>query len=177
MLEFLSPKAMTNNEQHVTLRNNKYRHMKSLFLSLFIVLLVSCNSDDTIPKDYTIENEQEIVDYIAEYDLNATATGSGLYYVIDEVGTGGFPSSSANVTVIYKGYYTNGNVFDPGNPDGISFGLNQVISGWTEGIPYFKKGSKGMLLIPAHLGYGSSNRNSIPGGSVLLFDIELKSIN
>jgi FKBP-type peptidyl-prolyl cis-trans isomerase FkpA len=151
--------------------------MKALFLSMFVVLFVSCGSDDSTLKDYTAENEQDIVDYIAENNLNATATGSGLYYVIDEAGTGGFPTSSSNVTVIYKGYYTNGNVFDPGNPDGISFSLNQVISGWTEGITYFNEGAKGMLLIPAHLGYGSGNYNSIPGGSVLIFDIDLQSIN
>lgn len=152
--------------------------MKSLLLSMFIVLFVSCNSDsDSIPKDYTAQNEQEIVDYIAENNLNAEPTGTGLYYVITEAGTGEYPTSSSNVTVKYKGYYTNGNVFDPGNSDGISFGLNQVIAGWTEGIPLFKEGGKGMLLIPSHLGYGSANYNTIPGGSVLIFDIDLKSIN
>ncbi|MCX6297073.1 MAG: FKBP-type peptidyl-prolyl cis-trans isomerase, partial [Bacteroidetes bacterium] len=58
-------------------------------------------------------------------------------------------------------------------PEGITFGLNEVIKGWTEGIPYFKKGGKGKLIIPADLGYGSDDYNGIPGNSVLIFDIKL----
>ncbi len=81
------------------------------------------------------------------------------------------------MTVAYKGYYTNGNVFDQSKPEGISFGLQQVIKGWTEGIPFFKEGGSGMLLIPAHLGYGSFDYSSIPGGSVLIFDIKVIKVN
>lgn len=62
--------------------------------------------------------------------------------------------------------------------EGVSFGLSQVIAGWTEGIAYFKEGGSGMLLIPSHLGYGSlNNSNGIPGGAVLIFDIELISVD
>jgi FKBP-type peptidyl-prolyl cis-trans isomerase FkpA len=61
-----------------------------------------------------------------------------------------------NVTVAYKGSYTNGNVFDKSSDAGISFGLQQVIKGWTEGI-FFKEGGSGMLLVPSHLGYGSND--------------------
>jgi FKBP-type peptidyl-prolyl cis-trans isomerase FkpA len=68
-------------------------------------------------------------------------------------------------------------VFDQSNSAGISFGLNQVIKGWTEGIPYFKTGGNGILLVPAHLGYGSYDSNGIPGGSVLIFDVKLNSVN
>jgi FKBP-type peptidyl-prolyl cis-trans isomerase FkpA len=60
------------------------------------------------------------------------------YYVINEAGTELNPHASSNVTVAYKGYYTNGNVFDKSSDEGISFGLNQVIKGWTEGIPVAK---------------------------------------
>ena len=87
------------------------------------------------------------------------------------------PTTSDNVTVAYKGYFTNGEVFDQSDSDGISFGLGQVIPGWTEGITYFKEGGRGMLLIPSHLGYGNSGRGSIPGGAVLIFDVDLKSVN
>ena len=87
------------------------------------------------------------------------------------------PQSTANVRVAYKGYYTSGIVFDESTSNGISFNLQQVIKGWTEGIPYFKEGGTGKLFVPAHLGYGSTNRNGIPGGSVLIFDIHLIAIN
>jgi FKBP-type peptidyl-prolyl cis-trans isomerase FkpA len=48
-----------------------------------------------------------------------------------------------------------------------------VIRGWTE-VPYFKEGGSGILLVPAHLGYGNSDYSGIPGGSVLIFEVKLK---
>ena len=153
--------------------------MKSTLLALVSLLFVSCLSDNesSKPVDYTVQNEKEIVDYIAKNNLTATKTDSGLYYVVNEVGTGAQPTASSNVTVAYKGYFTNGNVFDQSNAAGISFGLNQVIKGWTEGIPYFKEGGNGVLLIPSHLGYGSNGSGPIPGGSVLIFDVKLIKVN
>ena len=154
--------------------------MKPFFLALFVVLFVSCNDDgddNCLTKDYSAENEQEIVDYIADNNLDATATGSGLYYVIDEQGNGAQPTSNSNVTVAYKGMYTNGGVFDESDEDGISFNLNQVIPGWTEGITYFKEGGTGLLLIPSKLAYGSCDFRGIPGGSVLVFEVNLISVN
>jgi len=153
--------------------------MKPLFFALFIVLFVSCNDDDEncLSKDYKVENEKEIVAYIADNNLDATASGSGLYYVIDEQGTGAQPTQDSNVTVAYKGSYTNGGIFDQSDEDGVSFDLNRVIPGWTEGIQYFKEGGNGLLLIPSHLAYGSCDYNGIPGGSVLIFEVNLISVN
>lgn len=127
--------------------------------------------------EFSATNDAQIAKYISDNQLNATKTESGLYYVIDEAGTGKQPTSTSNVTVAYKGYFTNKTVFDPGSTSGISLNLQQVIKGWTEGIPYFKEGGSGKLLIPATLGYGSYNYNSIPGGSVLIFDVKLISVN
>ena len=110
-------------------------------------------------------------------NLTAQRSDSGLYYVINEAGDGEQPTAASNVTVAYKGYFTNGNVFDQSKPEGISFGLNQVIKGWTEGIPYFKEGGSGILLVPAHLGYGNNDRDPIPGGSVLIFEVKLITVN
>ena len=153
--------------------------MKSTLLALVSLLFVSCLSDNEAskPVDYTVQNEKEIVDYIAKNKLTATKTDSGLYYVVTEAGTGAQPTASSNVTVAYKGYFTNGNVFDESKAEGISFGLNQVIKGWTEGIPFFKEGGNGVLLIPSHLGYGSNGSGPIPGGSVLVFNVKLIKVN
>lgn len=149
--------------------------MKYALFALVLMFFTSCSGDKEI--DYVAKNEKEITEYIAKNNLNAQKSDSGLYYVINEAGTGTQPTASSNVTVAYKGYYTNGSVFDESSSAGISFGLNQVIKGWTKGIPYFKVGGNGMLLVPAHLGYGSSDRNGIPGGSVLIFDVKLIKIN
>ena len=152
--------------------------MKQLLSTLLVLtLFISCSKDTETVTDYTAKNEQEIKDYLAKNNLTAQRSTSGLYYIINEQGTGTQPTAASNVTVAYKGYFTNGNVFDQSKAEGISFGLNQVIKGWTEGIPYFKTGGSGVLLVPAHLGYGSYNYGPIPGGSVLIFDVKLISVN
>lgn len=152
--------------------------MKQLLSTLLVLtLFISCSKDTKTVTDYTAKNEQEIKDYLAKNNLTAQRSTSGLYYIINEQGTGTQPTAASNVTVAYKGYFTNGNVFDQSKAEGISFGLNQVIKGWTEGIPYFKTGGSGVLLIPSHLGYGNTNNGPIPGGSVLIFDVKLISVN
>ncbi|WP_147675981.1 FKBP-type peptidyl-prolyl cis-trans isomerase [Algibacter pacificus] len=127
--------------------------------------------------NYKTENDQDILEYIEDNNLTAEKTGSGLYYIIDEEGTGAQPTESDNVTVAYKGYYTDGTVFDESDDSGVSFNLQQVIAGWTEGIPYFKEGGSGKLLVPAHLAYGNYYYNGIQAGSVLIFDVNLISVN
>jgi FKBP-type peptidyl-prolyl cis-trans isomerase FkpA len=152
--------------------------MKNLLAALVVVILfASCTKENNETVDYVSKNELEIKDYIAKNNLTAERTATGLYYVITNPGTGTQPTVTSKVTVAYRGYYINGTEFDKSDDAGISFGLNQVIKGWTEGIPYFKPGGSGMLLIPSHLGYGSYNYNGIPGGSVLIFDIKLISVN
>ena len=152
--------------------------MKYSLLTLVFIFFISCESDKKSEDiDYVAKNDQEITAYIAENNLEAQKSNSGLYYVINEEGTGAQPTATSNVTVAYTGYYLNGNVFDKSDANGISFGLQQVIKGWTEGIPYFKEGGSGILLVPAHLGYGNNNYSGIPGGSVLIFDVSLISVN
>ena len=151
--------------------------MKYSFLAIIAIFFMSCSKDSDEQVDYSTKNEAEIKAYIVENNLDAVRTDSGLYYVINEPGTGDQPTATSNVTVAYKGYYTNKTVFDKSTDAGVSFPLQRVIKGWTEGIPYFKEGGSGILLVPAHLAYGSNNYNGIPGGSVLVFDVKLISVN
>ncbi|HRA72251.1 MAG TPA: FKBP-type peptidyl-prolyl cis-trans isomerase, partial [Flavobacterium sp.] len=121
--------------------------MKNFLSALLILtLFISCTKDNNSIVDYTAKNEQEIKDYIAKNNLTAQRSNTGLYYIITEPGTGTQPTATSNVTVAYKGYFTNGTVFDQSSASGVSFGLNEVIKGWTEGIPYFKAGGNGMLF-------------------------------
>lgn len=152
--------------------------MKYTLTTFILIIFLSCSSDTKKTEtDYTAQNEEEILAYIATNNLDAEMSNSGLYYVIDEPGTGEQPSSTSSVTVAYKGYFTNGTIFDESDSSGISFGLQQVIAGWTEGITYFKEGGNGILLVPSYLAYGNNGRGPIPGGAVLIFDIELISVN
>ncbi|MFD0836575.1 FKBP-type peptidyl-prolyl cis-trans isomerase [Mariniflexile aquimaris] len=150
--------------------------MKKFILPVVLLLIISCSSNEGV-KDYTQANEEEILEYISENNLQALKSDSGLYYVINEPGTGEQPLSSSNVTVAYKGYYSNGTVFDKSDEEGITFNLRGVIAGWTEGITYFKEGGSGVLLIPSRLAYGSDDYKGIPGGSVLIFDVTLIAVN
>ncbi len=77
--------------------------IKSILLAS--LLFLSCLSDggDSKVVDYTVQNEKEIVDYIAKNNLNAQKSNSGLYYVINEAGTGVQPTAASNVTVRIKG--------------------------------------------------------------------------
>ncbi len=101
-----------------------------------------------------------------------------MYYTIDTEGTGVQPQENSNVTIVYKGIFLKGKaVFDQSSAAGATFNLRNLISGWKEGIPYFKAGGSGKLIVPAHLGYGSFTQNGILGGSVLIFEIKLLSVN
>lgn len=159
-----------------SLQKNEYLCiiMRYYLLVPFILLLLcftNCKKKSTQAK----EDEKVITNYMANNNLNGTATGSGLYYVISTQGTGIQPDINSTVTVKYKGALKDGTIFDQ-STTGATFSLNSVIKGWQEGIPYFKKGGKGVLLIPSALGYGDKATGKIPANSVLIFDIDLVDV-
>ena len=146
--------------------------MKNIgFLIVVLVLFAGCAKRKAEKQAEADENI--ILEYIADHNLTATATGTGLYYVVNDEGTGTRPIATSDVTVSYKGYFTDGNVFDQSTAAGITFNLQGVIEGWTEGIPKFKEGGNGILLIPSALAYGVNGSGSIPGNTVIIFDVEL----
>ncbi|MGI2259271.1 FKBP-type peptidyl-prolyl cis-trans isomerase [Shewanella sp. GXUN23E] len=107
-------------------------------------------------------------------------TPSGLQYEVLSKGEGTVhPSASDSVKVHYHGTLIDGSVFDSSVERGepISFPLNRVIKGWTEGLQLMTVGDKVRFFIPADLGYGNRAAGKIPGGSVLIFDVELLGIN
>ncbi len=107
-------------------------------------------------------------------------TESGLQYQVISEGSGDkAPVASDKVTVHYHGTLMDGTVFDSSVERGqtIDFFLTQVIPGWTEGLQLMVVGEKTRLFIPSHLGYGNRKVGTIPGGSVLIFEVELLQIN
>jgi FKBP-type peptidyl-prolyl cis-trans isomerase len=125
-------------------------------------LRVSRASDERLIQNYLQANGQSGA---------AQRTSTGLYYIVEVQGNGQFPNANSTVTVNYEGFLLNGSRFD-GN-DNSQFSLQQVIAGWTEGIPKFSRGGRGQLLIPSNLAYGSQARPGIPANSVLRFEVEL----
>jgi FKBP-type peptidyl-prolyl cis-trans isomerase len=102
-------------------------------------------------------------------------TTSGLQYEVITPGNGAKPLASDRVTVNYKGTLLNGTEFDSSYKRGepATFGLNQVISGWTEGVQLMQEGAKYRFFIPYDLAYGGRSAGEIPPFSTLIFEIEL----
>jgi FKBP-type peptidyl-prolyl cis-trans isomerase FkpA len=146
--------------------------MKYLFPILLIGFLFNSCAKKKAEKQ-AAEDDKIIQQYLSDHGLTATKTSSGLYYIIESQGNGQGCISTSDVKVAYTGYYTDGSIFDQSSSSGITFNLQGVIAGWTEGIPYFKEGGVGKLLIPSALGYGKSGSSGVPGNTVLIFDVEL----
>lgn len=145
--------------------------MKYLIWLALPLLLVLSSCKDRAERD-----EEKILEYLADNNLTAERTAEGVYYILENPGTGTQPTSLGDeVEVHYEGYLLDGSVFDSSYDRGqtATFALWQVIRGWQIGIPLFKEGGKGKLLIPSELGYGAQAVGDIPKNSVLIFDVEL----
>jgi FKBP-type peptidyl-prolyl cis-trans isomerase FkpA len=95
------------------------------------------------------------------------------------VGTGQEALPGRQVTVEYTGKFTNGKVFDTSSGRGpftFVLGAGQVIQGWDRGVMGMKVGGKRTLMIPPEFGYGQNDYGPIPGGSTLIFDVELLKV-
>lgn len=128
------------------------------------------------------KNKEEGEAFLAENATKETVktTPSGLQYEVIVEGSGKTPGATDMVEVHYHGTLINGNVFDSSVQRGTpaTFGVNQVIKGWTEALQLMKEGSKYRLYIPQDLAYGAHPH---PGGPIeplmaLIFDVELIAV-
>jgi FKBP-type peptidyl-prolyl cis-trans isomerase FkpA len=152
--------------------------MKYLALiGLASILFFSCKKEEQL---------MTIDEYITKKALTSSVQkdSRGFYYKIEQPGSGTAPTINSKVTLFYKGYLTNGTVFDQtgtaanyesGNP--VTFNLNQLISGWQVGLPLIKPGGKIILYLPPSLGYGAFGAGSIPGNAALIFEITLVAVS
>ena len=122
------------------------------------------------------------VAFLAENKTKAgvTQTASGLQYKIIATGTGKKPTASNQVTVHYTGKLLDGTTFDSSVERGepATFGVNEVIAGWTEALQLMREGDKWILYLPSELAYGEQGAGGqIPPHSVLVFEVELIKVN
>jgi FKBP-type peptidyl-prolyl cis-trans isomerase len=105
-------------------------------------------------------------------------TASGLQYKVETMGTGPKPAATDTVKVHYRGTLLDGTEFDSSyaRNEPISFGLNRVIAGWTEGVQLMPVGSKFTFYIAPDLAYGEGGGGPIPPNSTLIFEVELLDI-
>jgi FKBP-type peptidyl-prolyl cis-trans isomerase len=127
-------------------------------------------------------NQAAAKDFLARngHEKGVTTTASGLQYKIilpgDRKAAG--PAPTDTVTVQYRGKLLDGSEFDSTYARGApaSFTVNGVIPGWQEALVLMKPGAKWQLFVPPELAYGASPKPGIPGGSLLIFDVELQSV-
>lgn len=129
-----------------------------------------------------VKEEKELTEYIAKNHLNAQKTKNGAFVVVENAGEGMKADSGTVALVKYKGYLTDGTVFD-GNMDDkanqgypVKVGQHGVIPGWEEALPYFGKGGKGKIVVPSTLGYGPQGSGPIPPSATLVFDIVVTDV-
>lgn len=149
-------------------------HRLVFLLTLLPILFLSACNKDEDGRNQTEVDRELILQYLADNNIDAEEHESGLFYLITREGNGERPTVQNEVTVKYKGFLLNGNVFDQTTGDDtITFPLGNLIPGWQIGIPLIDKGGAATLFLPSALGYGPQGVGTIPPNSVLIFDIEL----
>lgn len=143
--------------------------------------IIQAYVQDLAAKEFEVV-KKEGDDYLAENAKKegVITTASGLQYSVIEEGNGAMPIPADTVSVHYHGTLIDGTVFDSSISRGMpaTFGVTQVIKGWTEALQLMKVGSKYRLYIPQDLAYGAHPH---PGGAIkpfmaLIFDVELLEI-
>ncbi|WBA42874.1 FKBP-type peptidyl-prolyl cis-trans isomerase [Hymenobacter canadensis] len=141
------------------------------------------DDDDDTSNDATMNNNKaEGEAFLAENKSKPgiTTLPSGLQYEVLTEGSGRKPGPTSQVTTHYHGTLLNGNVFDSSYQRGqpATFGVNQVIAGWTEALQLMPEGSKWRLYIPSDMAYGKRGAGrDIGPDSALIFDVELLKVN
>lgn len=150
------------------------------------------NQESQVAEDYKKEQVAEtnreiknIENYLAKNNIKATKTKEGVFVVIKEQGDASAKiDSSKEVSVYYKGYTLKGDIFDTNikprdtasKPYDVVLGTGRVIPGWEIGLPYFAKGAKGTIYVPAMLAYGPQANGPIKAYEDLAFDIEISDV-
>jgi FKBP-type peptidyl-prolyl cis-trans isomerase FkpA len=125
--------------------------------------------------------QDQLKTYLDTAGIAATKDWRGFYYSISNFGSGDTAKPCSQITVSYKGWLTNGKVFDQ-QANAVFTSLGSLIDGWREGMPHIKKGGRILLYIPPSLGYGSktltdnSGNTVVPSNSIIIFDINLVNV-
>jgi len=132
-------------------------------------------------QDESMKTMEEGITFLEENGKRegVMTTASGLQYEVISLGDGPMPTENSTVSVFYEGTLIDGTIFDSSYEDGdtVSFPLNGVIPGWTEGLQLMPVGSTYRFYIPSNLAYGERATGPIPGNSTLIFKVELLEVN
>ena len=156
-----------------------FRTLTLLSLPVAFLALAACEQSDGIdqsdlPPDHRVAERFHMSLDVALDSM--TRRPNGLWYEDLVVGDGARVDSGDVATVHYTGWLPNGNEFDSsrdGDPFSVAIGYGRVIDGWDQGVVGMREGGRRKLVIPPALGYGAAGTGPIPGGSTLVFDVEV----
>jgi len=153
---------------------------KFLMIAPLAAVMMACGGETettettTEPEVVELTVDEEITQYLTENGWDGVRDASGMYVVTDSAGVGEErPVVTDSVKIFYQGFLLDGTNFDGTGEAPATFLLTDLIQGWQIGIPMFGKGGGGKLIIPSDLAYGDRDNGQIPGGSTLMFEIQL----
>jgi FKBP-type peptidyl-prolyl cis-trans isomerase len=145
---------------------------------LAIALFPSCIKDKGC-KPKSVQSEvAQMQAFAATNGMSATAHPSGIYYEIISPGNGAVANANSKIVITYTGKLMDGTKFDEKTTPNTTepWPLNGLIQGWIIGIPLIQEGGRIKLIVPSALGYGCEQYYTIPGNSVLFFDVTLVDV-
>ena len=131
------------------------------------------------PTNQAEKDKNTIINYVMDQGIEVQSTSSGLYYQMIESGQGNLAKWGDWVSVNYKGYTLDGQVFDTSYKRGkpLEFYIGNMVDGWNEGLELMRPGAKALFLIPSGLAYGEKGfPDKIPPHTVLAFELELLTV-
>jgi FKBP-type peptidyl-prolyl cis-trans isomerase len=175
--------------------------MNKLSILIFIISITACVSNvETKPEKSlgSVPGEEEVGDLYKEYSANpanrfqeeknllieyatdngliVVGTPSGLYYEIEDIGTGPYIQHGDALRVHYTGKFLDGKEFDSsyGRGEPLAFKVGEMIPAWNEGLSFMKRGDKATLLVPSRIAYGSKGfPGYVPPYTPLVFELEV----
>ena len=147
--------------------------MKRIYTLVFAsFLLFNCTSDEK-----RLEMQMDsILEWIDESGLEFTASGSGLYYHVEQAGNPNrIPDSTNDVSFKHVGYLLDSSIFSNGWNASNYIPLPALVEGFQEGLKIIGEGGRAVIIFPSNLGYGDNERATIPAYSPLIFRVELVS--
>lgn len=146
--------------------------IRFLCFVFFGSILASCT---TYSEDEKTEFDVRIEKYLKKKKIKCKRSSSGLYYKILDPGTGEKIKLKDRVQFTYKGTFLSGKVFDE-QTEPVEFDVQTLIGAWKEVMLHLRPEGKAFLVTPPQLGYGEHELDDIPPNSILVFELEVKSV-
>jgi FKBP-type peptidyl-prolyl cis-trans isomerase len=147
--------------------------IRAVSLLSLVFLLFSCG--DTYSEEEKNEFDRKIERFLEKKKIKYVRSSSGLYYKIVDPGEGELIKLKDRVRFTYKGTFLNGKVFDE-KKEPVEFDVQSLIGAWKEVMLYLRPGGKAFIVSPPQLGYGEHDLDGIPPNSILVFELEVKSV-